>query len=543
MSLADSVRKVFVPIHKEGYPFIAIAAVATVVLGLLWTPLAWIFGILTVWVCYFFRDPPRVTPVRDGLIISPADGVVNLVMLAVPPVELGLPQEPMMRISVFMNVFNCHVNRSPVTGRIVKQVYTAGLFLNAELDKASDDNERNALVIDAAGRPHRRGADRGPCGAPHRQLRQGGGYDRGGRPLRAHPLRLAARRLPAGGDASDGFRRADGGCGRDGAGRSEVERGAAPVQGKLSSGALRASTCASTCGSLCGSTCSWGFGFLQSHPMSELFPPFAPDPDEPRRRRFKPVPFRVLAPNLITLLALCLGLTAIRLAYEERLELAIYAILVAALLDGVDGRIARLLKGATRFGAELDSLSDFVNFGVAPALVLYSFSLHEMGGMGWIVALVFAIASCLRLARFNAMLEDSHRPEWQKNFFVGVPAPAGAIAALLPIYLHFVGVPIVEAAAPVVAVFLLAIAFLMVSTVPTYSGKKVGARVPRSWVLPLFVVSVAIAGLLLTFTFEMLALTTLAYLACIPFSAARFRRLEEAHGRHKVVETPSASEE
>jgi phosphatidylserine decarboxylase len=151
MSLADSVRKVFVPIHKEGYPFIAIAAVATVVLGLLWAPLAWIFGILTVWVCYFFRDPPRVTPVRDGLIISPADGVVSLVMLAVPPVELDLPPEPMLRISVFMNVFNCHVNRSPVTGRIIKQVYTAGLFLNAELDKASDDNERNALVIEAPG--------------------------------------------------------------------------------------------------------------------------------------------------------------------------------------------------------------------------------------------------------------------------------------------------------------------------------------------------------------------------------------------------------
>ena len=151
MSLADSVRKVFVPIHKEGYPFIAIAAVATVVLGLLWAPLAWIFGILTVWVCYFFRDPPRVTPVRDGLIISPADGVVSLVMLAVPPVELDLPPEPMLRVSVFMNVFNWHVNRSPVTGRIIKQVYTAGLFLNAELDKASDDNERNALVIDAPG--------------------------------------------------------------------------------------------------------------------------------------------------------------------------------------------------------------------------------------------------------------------------------------------------------------------------------------------------------------------------------------------------------
>ena len=278
--------------------------------------------------------------------------------------------------------------------------------------------------------------------------------------------------------------------------------------------------------------------------MSDLFPPFAPDPNEPRRRRFKPVPFRVIAPNLITLLALCLGLTAIRLAYEERLELAIYAILVAAFLDGIDGRVARLLKGATRFGAELDSLSDFVNFGVAPALVLYSFSLHELGGMGWIVALVFAIASCLRLARFNVMLEDPHRPDWQKNFFVGVPAPAGAIAALLPIYLYFVGLPMTgAAAAPVVGVFLLGIAFLMVSTVPTFSGKKFGARVPRSWVLPLFVLSVAFVGLLVTFTFQMLALTTIAYLASIPFGAGRYRHLKKEHAAQNRIDESAAPEE
>ncbi|TVR10078.1 MAG: phosphatidylserine decarboxylase [Salinarimonadaceae bacterium] len=151
MSLADSVRKVFVPIHKEGYPFIAIAAVATLILSLIWSPLGWIAGILTVWVCYFFRDPERVTPLRDGLIVSPADGVVNLIVTAAPPPELDMGSEPMLRVSVFMNVFNCHVNRSPVTGRIVKQVYTPGLFLNAELDKASEDNERNGLVIEAPG--------------------------------------------------------------------------------------------------------------------------------------------------------------------------------------------------------------------------------------------------------------------------------------------------------------------------------------------------------------------------------------------------------
>ena len=149
MSIVDSARKVFVPIHKEGYPFIAIAAVATLILAMIWSPLGWIGAILTAWVCYFFRDPPRVTPVRDGLVVSPADGEVSMIVMAEPPPELGLPAEPMLRISVFMNVFDCHVNRAPVTGRVLKQVYTPGLFLNAELDKASMENERNGLVIDS----------------------------------------------------------------------------------------------------------------------------------------------------------------------------------------------------------------------------------------------------------------------------------------------------------------------------------------------------------------------------------------------------------
>ena len=120
---------------------------------MLWSPLGWIGAILTVWVCYFFRDPPRVTPIRDGLVVSPADGRVSLITTAVPPAELDLPQEPMTRVSVFMNVFDCHVNRSPVAGRIAQILYTPGLFLNAELDKASEDNERNALVIETDGTP------------------------------------------------------------------------------------------------------------------------------------------------------------------------------------------------------------------------------------------------------------------------------------------------------------------------------------------------------------------------------------------------------
>ncbi len=145
-------------------------------------------------------------------------------------------------------------------------------------------------------------------------------------------------------------------------------------------------------------------------------------------------PVRTLAPNLITLLALCAGLTAIRMAFEDRYVLALAAIVFAAILDGIDGRLARFLKGTSRFGAELDSLSDFVNFGVAPALILYFWGLHELKSAGWIAAMVFAICAALRLARFNVMIDDPDRPAWTSNFFVGMPAPAGAITVLLPIY-------------------------------------------------------------------------------------------------------------
>lgn len=148
MSIVDSVSKAMVPIHREGWPFIAISLVATFVVGWFIDPLFWIGLFFTGWICYFFRDPKRVTPVGEGLVISPADGVVSQVGLARPPAELELGNEPLMRVSIFMNVFNCHVNRAPVGGRIARVAYRAGKFLNAELDKASDDNERNGLVIE-----------------------------------------------------------------------------------------------------------------------------------------------------------------------------------------------------------------------------------------------------------------------------------------------------------------------------------------------------------------------------------------------------------
>lgn len=265
--------------------------------------------------------------------------------------------------------------------------------------------------------------------------------------------------------------------------------------------------------------------------MSELFPPFMPDPDEPKRKRFKPIPFRLLAPNLVTLLALCLGLTAIRLVVEGKLETAVVCILVAAALDGVDGRLARFLKGTSRFGAELDSLADFVNFGVATSFTLYIFVLKDLKSFGWIVALIFAIAMALRLARFNAMLDDPTRPDWQKDFFVGMPAPAGAITVMLPLYLHFLGLPLQGFGAPFVAIYILGIAFLTISKIPMFAGKTVGMDIPRERVLPIFVAVVLAVALLVAYPFEMLTVIVLAYLALVPLSISRYRALEKINAK------------
>jgi phosphatidylserine decarboxylase len=147
MSIVNSIRSQLAPINPEGYPFIGAFALASLVLFILWPPLGWLGTVLTLWCAYFFRDPPRVTPIADGIVVSPADGRVSLVTNAVPPAELALGTTPLPRVSIFMSVFDCHVNRSPVTGRIERIAYTAGKFLNADLDKASEDNERNAFLI------------------------------------------------------------------------------------------------------------------------------------------------------------------------------------------------------------------------------------------------------------------------------------------------------------------------------------------------------------------------------------------------------------
>ena len=151
MSIVDSIRSQLTPIHPEGYPFIGGFALASLILFWLWTPLGWLATVATLWCAYFFRDPPRVTPAREGIVVAPADGRVSQLANAVPPPELELGARPLPRISIFMSVFDCHVNRSPVAGRVERMVYRAGKFLSADLDKASEDNERNSLVIATAG--------------------------------------------------------------------------------------------------------------------------------------------------------------------------------------------------------------------------------------------------------------------------------------------------------------------------------------------------------------------------------------------------------
>jgi len=244
---------------------------------------------------------------------------------------------------------------------------------------------------------------------------------------------------------------------------------------------------------------------------------------------------RTVIPNAITVLALCAGLTAIRFAIEGRYEAAVVAIIIASVFDALDGRIARLLQGTTRFGAELDSLTDFVNFGVAPVVVLYLWTLGDIGGVGWIAVLGFAVCSALRLARFNVALEDPDKPVWTGNYFVGVPAPAAAGLVMLPLYLSFVGVPWMQEVPLLIAIHALAVAFLMVSRIPTFSGKRLGLRVRRDMVLPILLVVGMSAAIILSYPWVAFSGLCAIYLASIPVAIMRYR--------HHVRRTAEAEDE
>lgn len=271
--------------------------------------------------------------------------------------------------------------------------------------------------------------------------------------------------------------------------------------------------------------------------------PFQPfDPERRGRRKFRTIPIRRLIPNVITLLAICMGLTAVRMAIEGRFELAIAAIAAAAFLDMLDGRVARLLKATSRFGAELDSLADFVNFGVAPAVILYSWSLVQLKSVGWMAVLAFAICCVLRLARFNVALEDD-KPAWQSNYFVGMPAPAGALSLLLPLYIHQLDIIGIREHPVPVMVFSIAVAFMMVSQIPTFSGKAIGGRISLELVVPLFFFFVLAAAFLISFPWLTMSLVTLGYLLSIPVSFFRFYRQKERDiAKDEKERLPASSE-
>jgi CDP-diacylglycerol--serine O-phosphatidyltransferase len=259
---------------------------------------------------------------------------------------------------------------------------------------------------------------------------------------------------------------------------------------------------------------------------------FASAAPERRARGFRPVPLRLLIPNIITLLALCLGLTAIRFAFEGLIEWAVTLVAAAAVLDGLDGRIARALKGTSRFGAELDSLADFVDFGVAPAIILYVSGLDQIKGPGWLATMLFCIACALRLARFNVMVDDPDSPPWRKNFFVGMPAPAGAVVGLLPVYLRFLGSGAPTASPFLTAleiVYVVAIALLMASRVPHFSGKSIG-RVPREYVAVVLIGVAAALLMIANYPLQALVAVSIGYLGTIPFSIRQYRRLSLENG-------------
>lgn len=259
-----------------------------------------------------------------------------------------------------------------------------------------------------------------------------------------------------------------------------------------------------------------------------------------KRRRPRNLRLLHLVPNLFTIFGLCAGLTGIRYALDGRWELAVTFIVVAGVFDGLDGRSARMLKLTSKLGAELDSLADFLSFGVAPAVIVYLWTLREVQGFGWALAMLFATCCALRLARFNSELENPDRPRWTLHFFTGIPAPAAAGLALLPMTLAFAGAPDLVRGWWLNAALMLFVACMMVSRVPTFSIKRL--RVRRDLVLPTLLgcglaIAVAVAE-----PWLMLSLVGLAYLAAIPFGlmAARRMRLEE-EAQAVPVEPPAAA--
>ena len=240
---------------------------------------------------------------------------------------------------------------------------------------------------------------------------------------------------------------------------------------------------------------------------------------------------RTILPNMFTLVGVCIGLTSIKFAFDERFGLAIICIIVAGLIDGLDGRIARLIKGTSQVGKELDSLTDVISFGVAPAFIMYFWQLNALGRVGWLICLVYVICVALRLARFNVNSET--QPSWKDNFFEGVPSPAGGILVLMPLIyskseIQFLNVDFTY----FTPILFILISILLISKLPTYSFKKIA--VPRRLTIFLLFGVVLFFGLLLIYTYDVIVISSLLYLALVPFSIFHFQNLNKKFANENI---------
>ena len=240
---------------------------------------------------------------------------------------------------------------------------------------------------------------------------------------------------------------------------------------------------------------------------------------------------RMILPNMLTLIGVCIGLTSIRFALDGRFELAIIAILFAALIDGLDGRIARLIRGTSKVGKELDSLTDMISFGVAPAFIMYFWKLNTLGRFGWLLCLVYVICVALRLARFN--INSNQEPSWRDNFFEGVPSPAGGILVLTPLIISLTGFDFVQLNYDLmVPIFFIATSFLLISKFPSYSFKKI--VIPRKTTIFLLFGIVLFFGLLLIYTFNVIAISAIIYLFILPISFFHYQKINKQHENDKI---------
>ena len=258
---------------------------------------------------------------------------------------------------------------------------------------------------------------------------------------------------------------------------------------------------------------------------------------EPKKNNLKIVAdkknARMILPNMLTLIGVCIGLTSIRFALDEKFGLAIIAIIFAALIDGLDGRIARLIKGTSKVGKELDSLTDMISFGVAPAFIMYFWKLNTLGRFGWLLCLVYVICVALRLARFN--INSNQEPSWRDNFFEGVPSPAGGILVLTPLIISLSGFNLFQLNYElIVPTFFILTSLLLISKFPTYSFKKI--VIPRRTTIFLLFGIVLFFGLLLIYTFNVIAISAVIYIFLLPISFFHFQKIKKQHENDKIQE-------